>query len=708
MKNIFKRFLSIFLALSMVLGFSPSLGFAATPSDDKVTDEEKVTKIDYEIHNPYEKVEWGKWDQYKANFHTHSTNSDGGNLTSEMVEDHYEKGYDILAMTDHNYVTRGWENADKGPVTEKRKREIESGVGRDGKGMLDFSYSNEQSKTDHINTFGLDWNNGDKPTMDSTLAKADEMNAIAHINHMGRYTGYKNGSQVSSNQEEILKYVNLLRDHDNTVGVEIVNKIDNESRYDRILWDNILMNLMPEGRNVWGFSNDDTHSLNATGYSFNMMLMPELSQEATRESMENGAFYAVSRVSRVDEINHINEETQEAQPGSGDESTLYLLDQVTPVIKEIKLDDKEDTIEITGDNFDEIEWIADGEVIAEGEKINLNDHKDKINSYVRAQLKSDTGIAYTQPFGITTHEEELNPEDSEAPEDKPSDKRIIKRVAGASRYDTAIEVSKEIYEASDTVVIATGEDFPDSLTASVIASENDAPLLLSSDKQINKVKSEISRLKAKEIIIVGGENSVSKAEEESYMELSETRRIAGSNRYETSLKIAEEILKNNPNKKAVIVASGTKYPDALSISPYAAREKSPILLADGDKLPGAEKLVKDYSISEAIIAGGEDSVGKLEKYFTNIQRISGKDRYETAINIAEKFFNQAEKISLVSGENFPDALAVSPLAAKENMPLILTPGQNKSKAVEKYISENSIKQINIFGGEQSVSDDLFK
>lgn len=85
--------------------------------------------------------------------------------------------------------------------------------------------------------------------------------------------------------------------------MEIINKIDNESRYDRILWDNILKVMMPEGRNVWGFSNDDTHSLNATGYSFNMMLMPELTIASTREAMENGTFYAVSRVSRVDGIN---------------------------------------------------------------------------------------------------------------------------------------------------------------------------------------------------------------------------------------------------------------------------------------------------------------------------------------------------------------------------------------------------------------------
>lgn len=158
-KNYLKKISAGILAAAIIAGNLPVQAFAA--EDDY--------ELDYIINNPYETVDWQNFNQYKADFHAHSRNSDGGNFTYEMVEDHYKKGYDILAMTDHNYTTKGWENAGEGAVTAERKSEIESGADRGGKGMLDFSYSNEQSRTDHINSFLADWNNSSPATMANTL-----------------------------------------------------------------------------------------------------------------------------------------------------------------------------------------------------------------------------------------------------------------------------------------------------------------------------------------------------------------------------------------------------------------------------------------------------------------------------------------------------------------------------------------------------------
>ena len=399
-KQTVQRFAAAALTAVIALSSLPGIAFADGQGE-----------LDYIINNPYASVDWAGYDQYKADFHAHSKNSDGGNLTYEMVEDHYEKGFDILAMTDHNYTTRGWENAHEGAMSIERKNEIEAGVGRGGRGMLDFSYSNEQSRTDHMNSFLVDFNNDPEQwgydwsaerKMAHTLEAVEALGGFSHINHMGRYTGYSSDAPAND-PAEISKYVRLLDAYDSVVSVEIVNKIDNESRYDRILWDNILQEMLPEGRQVWGFSNDDTHSLNATGYSFNMMLMPELSIPATRSAMENGTFYAVSRVSRVDGIN-ANLPDGSDMPGSGRESTLYLLDQPTPTISNITVDQEDNVISIEGADYHTVEWIADGEVIATGNTIDLNDYESSINSYVRAQLKSDTGIAFTQPFSLTIEE----------------------------------------------------------------------------------------------------------------------------------------------------------------------------------------------------------------------------------------------------------------------------------------------------------------
>ena len=68
--------------------------------------------------------------------------------------------------------------------------------------------------------------------------------------------------EASNNPTTVSKYVDLFKKYDSLVGMEIINKKDGDSYSDRILWDNILTKTMPE-RPVWGFSNDDTHSVSA-------------------------------------------------------------------------------------------------------------------------------------------------------------------------------------------------------------------------------------------------------------------------------------------------------------------------------------------------------------------------------------------------------------------------------------------------------------
>ncbi|HEX9062725.1 MAG TPA: dockerin type I repeat-containing protein, partial [Clostridia bacterium] len=69
-------------------------------------------------------------------------------------------------------------------------------------------------------------------------------------------------------------------------------------------------------------------------------------------------------------------------------------------INSIEVNQDENSITITAENYDIIEWIADSRVIATGNKIDLNDYEDKVKNYVRAQVKGPKGSSYTQPFGI--------------------------------------------------------------------------------------------------------------------------------------------------------------------------------------------------------------------------------------------------------------------------------------------------------------------
>ena len=402
----------------LILGFwlVAALHFAPLHATSTVPDQGH-----YNIVNPYANVDWATFGQYKAAYHTHSTNSDGGNTRAEMVEDHYTKGYDILNMADHNFVTTAWDepgygrgagqdNPGIGSLGTGRRVEIEAGTGRNGRGMIGIPFGNEQSVTDHIITMWADFNNTARGGMTAEqkmveiIGTAEAKSGIAILAHPGRFTGGQNadltaGAAASNHPVQVKKYVDLFTAFPNSlVGMEIMNRLDNETRSDRILWDNILMQTMPKGRNVWGFSNDDSHGLGETGFNCNVMLLPELTTDATRKALETGAFYAVASVDRRLEVNNFDSNGN-VMPGGGNATTAYLYTEMTaPGISSIVV--KDGSIMIEGTNYDYIGWVADGTEIARGNTINLNDHSRQVNSYIRAHIVGQGGVAYTQPFGI--------------------------------------------------------------------------------------------------------------------------------------------------------------------------------------------------------------------------------------------------------------------------------------------------------------------
>ena len=376
----------------------------------------------YSIVNPYASVDWATFGQYKSAYHTHSTNSDGGDIREAMIEDHYAKGYDILNMADHNFVTTTWDepgygggagqsNPGVGALSPERRAEIEAGVGRNGRGMIGIPFGNEQSVTDHIITMWANFNNTARESltveqkMAEILGIAEFAGGISILAHPGRFTGGQNadlmaGAAASNNPDQIKKYVNLfLAFPSSLVGMEIMNRLDNETRSDRILWDNILMQTMPKGKSVWSFSNDDSHGLAESGYNYNVMLLPELTTDATKKALETGAFYAVGRVDRRLAINNVDRNGNIMRSG-GSAATAYLYTEMTPPgISNIVVTGNSITIE--GTNYDYIGWVADGVEIANGNTINLADYSGQVNSYIRAHVVGKGGVAYTQPFGVS-------------------------------------------------------------------------------------------------------------------------------------------------------------------------------------------------------------------------------------------------------------------------------------------------------------------
>ncbi len=296
------------------------------------------------VVNPYSDVNWSTYNQYKANYHTHTTFSDGSVAFQTVVNAYNNANYDILAMTDHNVTTWPWPN----------------GVPA---GMLAVR-GNEFSNSHH--DLGLHEFTVTSATLEQAIPNVQSNGGRNIIAHPGRYNTPTNWSW----------YIPWYRDYSTNVGLEVYNQGD---RYpsDRQLWDNINENLFSaEGKLVWGFSNDDMHTTGHYFRNYQFMLMPELTDAAHKQCLDNGASYFCY------------------EPGGSGNAAA-------PRISQIAVDDVNKTITITATNYTSITWIGPGTAnVGSGTTFNYSAYTNQ--PFVRAILVGSNGRTYTQPFGFTT------------------------------------------------------------------------------------------------------------------------------------------------------------------------------------------------------------------------------------------------------------------------------------------------------------------
>ena len=384
-----KKLISVLVVVSLLVSlFLPVSAFAGD--------------VSYDITSPYETVDWENWNQYKAQLHSHTLYSDGTIDVKDSVEEYYRQGYDILATTDHGVVHKGWNKVpevldligynqyitDFEPMSQERYEEITiHGTGRDGSPMLDVPMGIEMNalviRKNHVNGFFCGYGQGYLGTeedYETVIKGTHEAGGITFINHPGDFIAANKENGRAEDYSQLEVFIDPLLKYDSCVGIEIFNLRDTTDRADRILWDTILQYTIPEGKNVWGFSNDDSHALDDIGVTQEIMLMPELTNDALRTAMENGTFFACSKYARY--------EMGEEFVGTGDYAD----------IRSLNVDDDNDTITVVASNYDVIEWIADGEIIATGETLDLREYSDEIGCYVRFQIKNEGGIVCSQPF----------------------------------------------------------------------------------------------------------------------------------------------------------------------------------------------------------------------------------------------------------------------------------------------------------------------
>ncbi|WP_346917599.1 cell wall-binding repeat-containing protein, partial [Clostridium sp.] len=285
------------------------------------------------------------------------------------------------------------------------------------------------------------------------------------------------------------------------------------------------------------------------------------------------------------------------------------------------------------------------------------------------------------------------------------------RLYGNDRYETAVEVSKAGWDNSDMAVIANGLAYADALVAAPLASNYDAPILLTEAGQLTDATCvELMRLGVKTIYVVGGTSAVSEAAVKEMTEMGiDVVRLGGENRYETSLEVAKH-LDRQKNIENIYVAGGYAPADALTIASKAATDRTPIILVENNEAP--KKILgwlKNQELKSACVIGGESAVKKsvikdLARALPQgiiINRIGGADRYETnALVIENLFAKEQNSIYVTESMKLVDALVVSPLAAKTGSPMIITNtelSENQKSLADKML----VKKVVEVGGEVS-------
>jgi putative cell wall-binding protein len=225
-------------------------------------------------------------------------------------------------------------------------------------------------------------------------------------------------------------------------------------------------------------------------------------------------------------------------------------------------------------------------------------------------------------------------------------------------------------------------------------------------------------------------------------------RRSGSDRYKTNIAVANIISGfGNPDSSTVaVVVSGAdeNFPDALSASGLAGAFHAPLLLTRPDSLPAdTSAYIKSHTFTRVLVVGGESAVSNeviaevrnAAGKSCRVERVGGVDRYATAVSIynyvehdnsstgwanpngyqrpeypsgfAGWKSSAGKKMALLAtGEDFPDALALSSISYYCHYPILLTDGESITGELAATLESGGFDEVLVAGGTAAVSDDV--
>lgn len=293
------------------------------------------------------------------------------------------------------------------------------------------------------------------------------------------------------------------------------------------------------------------------------------------------------------------------------------------------------------------------------------------------------------------------------------DALTAERIYGNTRYETSYKLFDKGWSTSDTVILASGVDYPDALTATPLAGKYNAPILLSRNTTLDsqpELKSTLINKGVKNVIIVGGQTAIPQVIQDQISSLGiNVRRIGGSDRYETSALIAAEVGVNNGE---VALAYGLSFADGLSIASIAAKRQMPILLTRDTLIPNATKnFIDSNNINKTYVVGSTTVISDAVVAQTKgPERLGGANRYETNSMVFNRFKSEINlsSIYIASGLSFPDALSASAIAAKGGNFVLLSNIRQSELTVRNVITEIKpyLNNVYVLGSNVVISDNI--
>lgn len=187
-------------------------------------------------------------------------------------------------------------------------------------------------------------------------------------------------------------------------------------------------------------------------------------------------------------------------------------------------------------------------------------------------------------------------------------------------------------------------------------------------------------------------------------------RDAGADRVGTGIAISQQRWVANGSAKAVVLATSTNYPDALSGGPLAAKKGGPLLLTDGKASSLDSRVLSEIRRvlphgGAVHVLGGDGAmspaiVAQLKSLGYAVTQYKGTDRADTALRVARDGMGSPQHVVLATGAGFADALAAGPYAAgpfadAPGAPaaIVLSDGTHLDPATEAFLKGKTVATV---------------